>query len=457
MPLNHDQQAVFNAVISAIDDPSRRDRYFFVDGSEGSGKTFLYKKICQALENNNKKYICVASTGIAATLLPNGKTAHSAFKLPLNINETSVSAINYGSLEAEKLREAQLILWDEATMASANMVRCADRCVSDACDSTLFFGGKVVLMGGDFRQCLPVVRGASCVQVIENSINKSNLWVNFHTFHLTHNMRADSDPYYASWLLEIGMGSANGVAIIPPNLISSGDIIEDTFGSRPELLTADEMKNKCILSPKNIDILRINEQVLDKLQGQERVYLSSDKVNVDDGDDPTLYTTEFLNSLTPSGMPPHKLKLKIGCIVILLRNINPSIGLSNGTRLMVKSFHERTIVCSLLNNPTKNVILPRIELAPSDATTPFTLRRRHFSMRLVYAMTINKSQGQTFEKIGLYLPEPVFSHGQLYVAFSRVRNRHSIKVFMIDSLRQGFIETSREYFTQNVVYRETFS
>ena len=223
------------------------------------------------------------------------------------------------------------------------------------------------------------------------------------------------------------------------------------------MLTAEQMKNKCILSSKNVDTLRINKQVLDKLYRQERVYLSSDKVDVDDGDDPTLYTTEFLNSLTSSGMPPHKLKLKIGCIVILLRNINPSVGLSNGTRLMVKSFHERTIVCSLLNNPAKNVILPRVELAPSDATSPFTLRRRQFPIRLAYAMTINKSQGQTFDKIGLYLPQPVFSHGQLYVAFSRVRNRHFIKVLMIDSLQQGYNEASREYFTQNVVYREIFS
>src|ERR1700679_2247389 len=70
----------------------------------------------------------------------------------------------------------------------------------------------------------------------------------------------------------------------------------------------------------------------------------------------------------------------------------------------------------------------RIELTPSDDNLPFQLSRRQFLIRLAYAMTINKSQGQTFDKVGLFLPKPVFSHGQLYVAFSRVRAKENIKV-----------------------------
>ena len=149
--------------------------------------------------------------------------------------------------------------------------------------------------------------------------------------------------------------------------------------------------------------------------------------------------------------------LKIGCIVILLQNINPLTGLSNGTRLMVESFHDRSFVFTLLNNPAKRIVLPRAELSLTGESSPFAFIRWQFPIRLAYAMTINKSQGQTFDKIGLYLPKPVFSHGQLYVALSRVKDRDSIKILMMDSPFQGFKVRNNINFTLNIVYREIFS
>ncbi|GBN29417.1 hypothetical protein AVEN_79521-1 [Araneus ventricosus] len=99
---------------------------------------------------------------------------------------------------------------------------------------------------------------------------------------------------------------------------------------------------------------------------------------------------------------------------------------------------------------------PRIELAPSDVNLPFILKRRQFPLIPAYAMTINKSQGQTFDHVGIYFDEPVFSHGPLYVALSRSRNRNHVKTYTKTSEVQGKLLNNETYFTRNVVYQEVF-
>ena len=152
-------------------------------------------------------------------------------------------------------------------------------------------------------------------------------------------------------------------------------------------------------------------------------------------------------------MPPHCLRLKIGCPIILLRNLDPENGLCNDTRLICKRFDPNVINAEIAvgQHAGVRVLLPRIPLAPSEEDMfPFKLKRTQFPIRLSFAMTINKAQGQTIPNVGVYLPDSVFSHGQLYVALSRGISRRTTKVLVnpVKEFRQAGIYTS------NVIYQE---
>ena len=126
----------------------------------------------------------------------------------------------------------------------------------------------------------------------------------------------------------------------------------------------------------------------------------------------------------------------------------------------VKDLKPSLIIAEVLTGCAEGVtvFIPRIDLAPTNTELPFTLTRRQFPIKLAFAMTINKSQGQTLEKVGIYLPTPVFSHGQLYVAFSRGRSSNDVIVKVIDGPEQGkLIDGSEKVFTKNVVFKHIFS
>ena len=164
------------------------------------------------------------------------------------------------------------------------------------------------------------------------------------------------------------------------------------------------------------------------------------------------FPIEFLNSLNLPGIPPHLLQIKIGCPLMLIRNLNTKAGLCNGTRLILMSITSKVLVVQIA--ATKELaFIPRIDLCPSDTTLPFTLCRRQFPVVLAFAMTINKAQGQSLQKLAIYLPNPVFTHGQLYVALSRSGNPDLTKVLIKDIKQtQGIINDL--YFTSNIVYHE---
>nr|XP_047140934.1 ATP-dependent DNA helicase pif1-like [Hydra vulgaris] len=385
------QLNVCNAILAALNEqPSvenQHSRLFFMDGPAGSGKTFTYNYLIAETSSRGIKSATAAWTGIAATLLTNGSTLHGLFKLPVPILDNSTCNVTPNSIHGHFLSQVSLFLLDETSMIPKHALNAIDRLLKDVCNNNFPFGGKVILFGGDFRQILPVVKRGQPAEVVEACIKCSLHWQWVQKFKLTENMRVhDGEREFSNWLLRLGSGTI------------FGDAEQDDYAKR------------VILTPTNVDSLSINEEVLQRLPGEVKTYLSADQVETDNLNERNNFPVEFLNSLTPSGMPPHSLKFKIGCIIMLLRNLDLKAGLCNGTRMKVCALQNNYIDAEVLTGVSagKRVFVPRIQLAPSDSNLPFVLKRRQFPVRLAYSMTINKSQGQTFDRVGVYLKKPCY-------------------------------------------------
>ena len=268
----------------------------------------------------------------------------------------------------------------------------------------------------------------------------SPLWDHFtpNTFRLTHNHRSEQADF-SEWLLTVGNGISGDDTFINPDKINITHnpkaLIHHVFGPTINPVTLSTMRKNVILSPTNKNTEALNEDILKQMEGPD-FFAESIDLPITDEDSGMLLPEEFLHTLTPPGMPSHKLNLKVGAVYMLLRNMNVEEGCCNGTRVVILDIQHHYLHCEIIPNdplpdgvPPYQFFLPRIKTSPSP-TYPFTFTRKQYPIRPAFAVTINKSQGGTYDVVGLDLSSPVFSHGQLYVALSRVRNWKSIHVFM---------------------------
>jgi hypothetical protein len=316
---------------------------------------------------------------------------------------------------------AELIQATEAPMTHRRCFEALDRTMRDIlsenkpANALLPFGGKTVVLGGDFRQILPVVRKGSRSAVVGASIMNSNLWQHVTLLKLQTNMPLQNPllegnqrvelESFSKWVLSIGDGTAPDEkrgdkheaswVTIPEDLLihTEGEKIPALVSEvYPDLLSnyrdREYLASRAIVCPNNQTVDEINKYIVSLLPGDSVQYTSCDtiiKTSEQIPDFDLVYPAEFLNSIEVNNFPAHKLVLKKGTTVMLLQNLNHTMGLCNGTRLLIADPGQHLLRCVMLTgtHAGETVFVPRTSLNTTDLKWPFTLQRRQFPIRVL--------------------------------------------------------------------------
>nr|XP_016480722.1 PREDICTED: uncharacterized protein LOC107801838 [Nicotiana tabacum] len=277
--------------------------------------------------------LTTTTSDVEASILPGGRTAHSRFKMPIDIDDNFHCNIIKQSSLIRIIRDVKLIVWDEASMAKKNMIEALDALLRDIMDNDTMFSGKVVAFGGDFKQTLPVVRNGKKEDFIHQSLLYSEIWNKLEKLCLSENMRKRTDPSFCEYLLRIGNGTERtncedkieipGSFVIP--FTTEAESLDALFSiTYPDLHAffpdSSMITSRVILTTKNDFVNEINNMLITKFPERSQTFVA-----VDETIEPNYQRQfeDFLHSLDPPGLLPYKLTLKENCSVILLRNLNP--------------------------------------------------------------------------------------------------------------------------------------
>jgi len=465
--LNEEQMTCFNDIVAAVEHyheqvPQRQSfGAFFLHGPAGTGKTFLYNCLWSHFRSQGKIVLCVASSGIAAQLLPGGRTAHSRFKIPLSNDINAVCNITRNSALAELIRNTSFIIWDEVPMQHKACFEAVSRTLNDLCDISgreQVFGGIPTVLSGDFAQILPVIRRGTRQATVNACIRHGSIWEHLRVLKLTTSMRvvaSDANRTFLTFLRNMATNPHHYGWLQLPAYIRQVSTVDQLCNQLyPQALlneattTHGALLGRAILAFRNDTVNDFNNVLLDRMPGQEHRYEAINHVAVaEEAAAAEPFAAEYLQRLDLGSLPPSCLRLKIGVPVILIRNLSPREGLCNGTRMRVVGISRNCLQVAILGGRFDGEIrlLPRIKLTTTEEDLPFILERTQFPVRPCFAMTVNKSQGQSLQQVGVDLRTKAFTHGQLYVALSRVTS--------LDGLTLLPSEDTPNH-TENIIYPE---
>jgi ATP-dependent DNA helicase PIF1 len=276
--LNLEQLSGYTEIIEHM--INRKGRVFFVDSPGGTGKTFLYRCLIATVRSEGLIIVATATSGIAASIMPGGRTAHSVFKIPIKISDGIICKFSKQSDTTDLLHRVALIIWDEVAMTKRQYVETFDRSLYNIMGCELPFGGKVMVFGGDFKQVLPVVPRGVRAQITDATLLRTYIWKDLQKICLTRNMRAESDPWFSDYLLRIGNGTedtfAGDYVHLPKDIVieykdehSIDHLIDCVF---PDLnrnaCSTQYMRELGILCTRNDYVDEINARTIDRFSRQ---------------------------------------------------------------------------------------------------------------------------------------------------------------------------------------------
>ncbi|XP_043217555.1 ATP-dependent DNA helicase pif1-like [Amphibalanus amphitrite] len=388
--LTADQRVVYDEVVRRLTDGTGGASFLQAPG--GCGKTFLENVLLAKVRSQGEVAVAVATSGIAACLLDGGTTAHYRFKIPLRLHaDENVCGMAQRTPEAELLQACRLIVWDEAAMANRRALEAVDRTLRNLRDTDEEFGGIVTVLSGDWRQILPVVRNGCRAQVVDACLKSSPLWNTVTVMQLETNMRVQLHQdaraaEFSDFLLRVGNGELPIVRELGEDVIDVPLEIRSPATSVAELavrifpdlaanyVDTEWLHQRAILTPRNSDVDKVNQVLMEMLPGATAEYRSIDSMT-----DPEAVPmpTEVLNSLELSGLPSHHLTLKVGAPVILMRNIDAPRTV-NGTLCTVSRLHANVLELRVGSGPSRGeaLFLPRLplEVDGADSGLGFSFR-----------------------------------------------------------------------------------
>jgi hypothetical protein len=329
----------------------------------GTGKTFLINSILSASRQRGLRVVPCASSGLAASLLGRARTAHTLFKVPINLVEDSVCRLS--APYKKWLTSIDGFIWDEISMAHRWAIDAVDRMLQDIHDVQLPFGGRTMVFCGDMQQLLPVHRfsrdpAAYCVKTCD--------WFNAAVpLQLTLNVRAATDPAWAAFVALIGLGSD----VIFPAACCVADVQSLIKAVWPdgEFLSPGVAS---ILTMTRADSAAINATISAMCAGVSDYALSLDAALDCDNKQ---YPLEFVHSVCLSGVPDHVLILQKGAPYMIMHNTSPA--LCNGTRVTYLRRVGKCLEVRISSGALRGEIhyVPRLDMHHKSVNLPFTLRR----------------------------------------------------------------------------------
>ncbi|OXV05529.1 hypothetical protein Egran_06703, partial [Elaphomyces granulatus] len=311
------------------------------------------------------------------------------------------------------------------------------------------FGGIPTVLGGDFQQTLPIVRHGNRADSVQACLQFAKVWLNLIHLRLRRNMRLSNatleNNIFATWLGKLSSDPAMIGDIAIPQYIhrtSNDSEFLDRIYPKEALLNAHNnpgfFVGRAILSTRNVDVNELNEVLLERLSGAAHTFDSFDHADLNDNAlGREEMTAEYLWSITLASLPLGSLQLRIGAPLMLMRNLDPQHGLCNGTRMTLLRASRHCLDVRLNGGQFDGQcrLIYRCSLSTSEDLA-FHLTRTQFPVKLAFAMTINKSQGQSLDHVGIDLRRQVFAHGQLSLCQElRTPRKHLLRFYLLTPMQ----------------------